>query len=169
MPELPKPESRNDVLLNNIAIGEGDIDNLEPQSREEAYLKYIAQNSSEGAATWGEITGDITNQLDLNTKLDEITTELSTKATTTMFQVTLPVLGWSRTIPYTQDVEIEEILATDDPIADVILSDTMDIAINQSNSWSCVSKITTYDGGITVTCFEDKPETDIQVKLKVVR
>jgi hypothetical protein len=160
MPELPEPESRNDVLLNNIAIGEGDIDSLEPQSREEAYLKYIAQNSSEGAATWGEITGDITNQLDLNTKLDEITAD---------FQVTLPVLGWSRTIPYTQDVEVEGILATDDPIADVILSDTMDIAINQSNSWSCISKITTYDGGITVTCFEDKPETDIQVKLKVVR
>jgi hypothetical protein len=78
-------------------------------------------------------------------------------------------LVWSRTIPYTQDVEVEGILATDDPIADVILSDTMDIAINQSNSWSCISKITTYDGGITVTCFEDKPETDIQVKLKVVR
>ena len=42
--QLPEPISREDALLHNIIDGTPDITELEPLSREEVYLKYIALN-----------------------------------------------------------------------------------------------------------------------------
>jgi len=49
MSQLPEPVSRKDALLHNIADGTPDIDDLVPVSREEIYLKYIAENGSGGS------------------------------------------------------------------------------------------------------------------------
>ena len=48
MADLPTPVSRQDELLHNIADGTPDISDLEPISREEEYLKYIALNGTGG-------------------------------------------------------------------------------------------------------------------------
>lgn len=56
--ELPIPESRQDILLHNIALGEPDITELEPQSRQEVYLKYIALNGQSGS---GGSSGAVTS------------------------------------------------------------------------------------------------------------
>lgn len=48
MPQLPNPISRQDKLLHNIADGTPSISDMDPQSREEEYLKYIAMNGSGG-------------------------------------------------------------------------------------------------------------------------
>ena len=48
MADLPTPVSRQDELLHNIADGTPDISDLEPVSREEEYLKYIALNGMSG-------------------------------------------------------------------------------------------------------------------------
>lgn len=48
MADLPTPISRQDELLHNIADGTPDISDLEPISREEEYLKYIALNGTGG-------------------------------------------------------------------------------------------------------------------------
>lgn len=42
--DLPEPISREDALLHNIIDGTPNIEDLEPLSREEVYLKYIALN-----------------------------------------------------------------------------------------------------------------------------
>lgn len=53
--DLPEPISREDALLHNIIDGTPDISDLEPLSREEEYLKYIALNGGSGGGG-GDIT-----------------------------------------------------------------------------------------------------------------
>lgn len=76
---------------------------------------------------------------------------------------------WAGEGPYTQTVIAEGILATDEPIADVMLSSIVDDALPQEDAWSCVSKIITGDGSVTAICFESRPEVNITARLKVVR
>ncbi len=70
---------------------------------------------------------------------------------------------------YIQSVEVAGILATDNPIVDVVLDALKDTALSQLEAWSCVSKIETSDGSITVTCLEEAPTVAIPIQLKVVK
>lgn len=95
---------------------------------------------------------------------------LSTKATTALYTATLLASGWSGSAaPYTQTVSVTGILATDTPIADVVLDQSTPTAISQIEAWMSVSKIETADGSITATCLEELPAIDIPIQLKVVR
>ena len=60
----------------------------------------------------------------------------------------------TETCEYTQTIAVAGILASDNPIVDVILDGSKDVALQQLEAWSYVSKIETYDGSITVTCLE---------------
>lgn len=53
MADLPEPISDQDLLLHNIAVGNPDISDLEPNSRQEEYLKYIALNGTSGGGGGG--------------------------------------------------------------------------------------------------------------------
>lgn len=77
--------------------------------------------------------------------------------------------SWSGSGPYTQTVSVAGILATDNPLADVVLSDTAATAQAQLEAWGCVGRITTAAGSITATCYDSKPTTAIPIQLKVVR
>ena len=68
-----------------------------------------------------------------------------------------------------QNIEVSEILSSDNPIVDVILDDSKDVALQQLEAWSYISKIETSDDSIVVTCLENKPTTVIPIQLKVVR
>lgn len=100
---------------------------------------------------------------------DAVTTQLNNKATTNLYTATLLSSGWSSSAPYTQTVSVSGILSTDTPIADVVLDVVTSTAMAQISAWMCVSNIETADGSITAKCFENKPEIDIPIQLKVVR
>ena len=70
---------------------------------------------------------------------------------------------------HVQSVEVAGILATDNPIVDVVLDALKDTAPRQLEAWSCVSKIETSDGSITVTCLEEAPKVALPIQLKVVK
>lgn len=109
------------------------------------------------------------NQSELYTKT-EADNLLNAKATTALYTATLLASGWSGSAaPYTQTVSIQGILATDTPIADVVLDQSTPTALTQIEAWMSVSKIETADGSITATCFEELPAIDIPIQLKVVR
>ena len=102
------------------------------------------------------------------TKLAGIESEAN-KTVVALYNITLSSSGWSSSVPYTQTVSIQGILATDVPVVDVVLSSTTSTAKSQLEAWSCVSKIETAAGSITATCFEELPAIDIPIQLKVVR
>ena len=102
------------------------------------------------------------------TKLAGIESEAN-KTVVALYNTTLLSSGWSSNAPYTQTVSIQGILATDTPIADVVLDQSTPTALTQIDAWMNVSKIETADGSITATCFEELPAIDIPIQLKVVR
>ena len=70
---------------------------------------------------------------------------------------------------YVQSVEVAGILASDNPIVDVVLDSSKDTALSQLEAWSYISKIETSNGSITVTCLEEAPTIAIPIQLKVVK
>ncbi|MEA5051772.1 MAG: hypothetical protein VB021_09940 [Oscillospiraceae bacterium] len=77
---------------------------------------------------------------------------------------------WTGTAaPYTQDVTVAGILATDAPHITPVYSDTLATALLQKEAWAAVSEADAGAGKITFTCFEDKPATAVPILVEVMR
>lgn len=86
------------------------------------------------------------------------------------YSTTLPANAWTGdSAPYTQTVTVYGMSATDRPIVDVALTGTTGTDTAILEAWGMVSRITTTDGSITATCYEDKPEVDIPIQMEVIR
>ena len=87
------------------------------------------------------------------------------------YTVTLTASGWTGSAaPYTQTVSISGILATDSPIADLDVSSAAAESYEAlAAAWACVGRIQTADGQITATCYRQKPEADVTVRMLIVR
>ena len=70
---------------------------------------------------------------------------------------------------YTQEITLDGISETDTPTIDLVLSDDVSIAKSQIESWSCVSRITTSTGKLTVYCYDVSPTTEIPIQIICVR
>lgn len=80
---------------------------------------------------------------------------------------TLTAAGWSSAAPYTQTVNVSGMLAAYNPTCDRLLSGTTAQKLEQKAAWQCIDDITALDGKITAECLENKPETDITIKMKI--
>lgn len=81
---------------------------------------------------------------------------------------TLSAGGWSDTAPYMQAVTVDGITADMSPILDIVLSDDVDTAKAEQTAWSCITKAVTWGNKIIFFCYESKPETAINFKVKAV-
>ena len=70
---------------------------------------------------------------------------------------------------YTQEIVLDGILETDTPTIDLVLSDDISTAKAQIEAWSCVSRITTSSGKITVYCYDLSPTTEIPIQIICIR
>jgi hypothetical protein len=83
--------------------------------------------------------------------------------------VTLNTGGWTGTeTPFTQIQEVSDILATDVPIVDVVLSGDWGVDEARLEAWGHIYRIVTSNGSITVYAIE-KPDVALPLQLKVVR
>ena len=83
---------------------------------------------------------------------------------------TLLASSWTgAAAPYTQTVNVTGILATDKPILDVSVSDTVATGVSETEQWANITKATAGAGAITFSCYEEKPDIDLTVNVKVVR
>lgn len=71
--------------------------------------------------------------------------------------------------PYTQTIDVEGILDTDNPHISPVYSSTANTALLQIESWSLVNKAVTSANTITFYCFNDKPITAIPIQIEVNR
>lgn len=90
-------------------------------------------------------------------------------AVTTTLTATLTTTWTGSSAPYSQTISVPGILATDNPVIDVVL--TADTAASKLilEAWANVSRIVTAANSITAYCYEDKPSVAIPLQLKVVR
>lgn len=119
-----------------------------------AYADIIKRKAEEAATAAGNALRDAKNYSDAKHK---------------EFSTILTAAGWSATAPYTQAVEIEGMLATDDPHYAVVYSGAVNEKLAQKEAFAMVDDLETADGSVTFTCFEQKPEIDLTIQMEVNR
>ena len=103
----------------------------------------IPRNTAPGTAAWQDVSAPV----------------LTATLTTT----------WTgASAPFTQDVTVTGLLATDVIFIGVVYSGTNATAVLQKTAWNLVGKIVPGAGKITATCFEEKPVTEIPIQIKRV-
>ena len=79
--------------------------------------------------------------------------------------------NWTSTngaAPFTQEIAVANILSSDNPIIDIIMSDSYDTAMNQLNNYAHVYRISTFDGKIKVYAIIPT-NIDLKIQIKVDR
>lgn len=110
--------------------------------------------------------GDYVDAMDSN--MQKIDTAVGSKAETTTYSATIGTTWTGVDAPYTQTILVEGILATDNPLVDVVLSDTYATAVSQQEDFAKIFRITTAAGSITVYATE-QTTVALTIQLKVVR
>lgn len=85
-------------------------------------------------------------------------------------KATLQASAWSgNSAPYTQTVSVPGILEEDDPDYWPVYSGSNETRIAQKGAFAVLDLLTTANGSITVTCFEEKPDVDLTIGMEVHR
>lgn len=86
-----------------------------------------------------------------------------------VYSATLEDSDWQSTqAPFTQEISITGLLATDTPVIDVVMSGTYATDEARQEAWGMVYRAVTSVNKLTVYA-TDKPEVSIPIQLKVVR
>lgn len=150
------------------------------------YGGFVVGSSSEpstNSTSWGNITGNILNQKDLNEKLDskidkidgkglssnDFTDELREKLLNVnkTYLISIEKI-WNKISDntYTQIIPVTGIKEKDVAIVNVELSDDVNLADLELKAWSKISSISINNGNITVYCKNGIPDTDLKIKIK---
>ena len=70
---------------------------------------------------------------------------------------------------YMKTSTVNGILASDNPIADVVLGSDADANASYLEAWACVTRITTAENSITLYADGDAPASSFTCQIKVVR
>lgn len=106
----------------------------------------------------------------INEVISRVDGKVDGSASTITLRATIMAEMFEGTVaPYTQRIYIDGVYATDNPIIGLIESDSLISAMEQKDSWGCVSRIKCEDGFITVYCYESKPSVDIDIQIKIIR
>lgn len=70
---------------------------------------------------------------------------------------------------YIQNVIVNGIRESDNPIVGIVLGDAIDTGLSELMSWNCVSKIVTRDNEIWLTCYINKPTVLMNIRILCIR
>lgn len=98
-----------------------------------------------------------------------ITPEEIGAATVVDHLATISMTDWSSNAPYTKTISVVGITSDMTPIIDLIVSDDATTAKSELAAWGMVGRIDTGDGTVTVYCYDEKPGTDMDIRIKVVK
>lgn len=106
-------------------------------------------------------------------KVDELinntTTNITTKLTTVK-TASVSSSGWSSSAPYTQTVSVSGITSNDKPIISIYIGDGQNSSTVKlmNKAYSCIDRVTTGSGNVTLYCYNKKPTTTFSIALKGV-
>lgn len=85
------------------------------------------------------------------------------------YVVSVPASGWSASEPYTQTVAVTGMPQPQTtPLAGVLLSDDAGIAAAEQEAWNEVGRVDVGSQSVTLTCYDNAPETDMNIRLVVI-
>ncbi|GHV24071.1 hypothetical protein FACS189465_0500 [Clostridia bacterium] len=70
---------------------------------------------------------------------------------------------------YTQDIEVSGLLATDSPFIDIVFSSDISVARSEAENYAKISKATTSNGTLMLSCFYFMPTIAFNLLLKCIR
>ena len=120
------------------------------------YVDEVAESLSDGISDAAQLANNAQKAADGK----------AARSTTT---ATITTTWTGSAAPYTQDVAVSGLLATDTPHITPAYSDTLATALAQKEAWALVGEADAGAGKITFTCFEDKPTTAIPIQIEVLR
>ena len=83
--------------------------------------------------------------------------------------INIPTSAWQGTsAPYTASISLADIKSTDNPLITPIYNVDYTIALTQRNNYAKIDDATTSTGTITFRCFEEKPDIQLSLLVKVV-
>jgi hypothetical protein len=86
-----------------------------------------------------------------------------------IFTATIPTTGWTTTAPYTVDVAIEGMLASDMPHITPVYTSTVDTDKAIQEAYNKLDSAKAEDGYLRVTAFNEVPTTAIPIQIEVIR
>lgn len=92
-------------------------------------------------------------------------------ASTETYNVSVSSGSWLKNTNggYYKTISVAGMLASDNPVADVVLSTDVAASKLQLEAWACVSHIVTNNGKITIYCFDAAPTVTMSVQFLCVR
>ena len=85
------------------------------------------------------------------------------------FTATIPANGWTgATAPYSNTVTVTGLLATDNPIVDLLPSEVYATAEQEIDGYSTIYRMAAADGQLTIYA-TDKPTVDLKIQIRAVR
>ena len=97
------------------------------------------------------------------------TSKLQAESVSKVFSGTLTVAGWQGTeAPFSQAVTINDVLATDEPIIDLVPSATYTTAVTEDTDWGNIYRAVTAADTITFYA-KEKPTVALNFKARCIR
>ena len=90
-------------------------------------------------------------------------------ATVSFYDATIPIEGWSDTAPYSVEIALAGVLATDTPLIDIVQSGTEETDALIREAWGLITRVVPNDGSITAYAAEEVPTVEIPVHMAVIR
>lgn len=119
-------------------------------------------NASGGISTGGIVTDNLADGAVTGAKIAD-------GAVSQTFTATITADGWTgESAPYTNAMTVTGLLATDNPLVDMIPSDTFETAETEIEAYANIYKMVSGNNQLTVYAAE-KPTVDISIQLKAVR
>ncbi len=169
MAYTPKTDWKtNDIVketdFNRIEKGVGDLYSGEAVSD---ITELVSVNDTDVLSVFRTVNSAVVRY---KAKLSSLVTFLEKIfAKTVTYTASVTSSGWTgSSAPYTVTVSVSGIKSTDNPLIDLITSDTVDTAEEQTINWGYVYKIVTNTDSIQLYARE-KPSVDLSLQLKVVR
>lgn len=110
--------------------------------------------------------------LDLPTKTSDLINDsgfVTNAVSKTTYTAILSSSAWSNTAPYTQTISITGITSSDEVYMYPVWSTTASTRATQKENYNKISMVSSGTNSITVTCDEDKPTGNINIRIETIK
>lgn len=162
-----------DELVTKVAGLEDTIDgfsNYDDTAIQELIGNKVDKETGKGLSTNDYTTEEKTKLAGLENYDDTaLQTAVGNKANKKkVWNITLDTTWTGTTAPYTKTVSVEGITANDIANLELVHSNNIETAKSEVEQFSKISKIVSSAGSITLTCYEEKPEIALNVRIEVM-
>lgn len=114
--------------------------------------------------------GNLYNLILENTqKINSNTNLINTKANKKkVYNIVIGTTGWSDTVPYTNTIEVEGILDTDEPTIDLLQSDDIETAKKEIEEFAKIDRVDSLENNIILKCYDEKPTVSLNTRIEVI-